>query len=67
VPAAAHVRFRLRDRDPLVGGHEIAGLSIAARRVALPHPHLAREDERLSAASAVGQPAIDHELVEANA
>ena len=43
------------------------GLRSRARRVALPHPDLAGQDERLGPAARLDQPALDEQLVEPDA
>ena len=67
VPASADVRLWRGDRDRRVGGDEVARLAVAARGVALPHPDLAGQHERLGARARVGQPALDQQLVESDA
>ena len=67
VPAAADVRIGRVHADRRRGIHEVAGLAVEPRRVALPHPHLAGHHERLRAAARLGQPALDEQLVEPDA
>ena len=64
VAPAADVRLRRRDLDRRRGIDEVAGLAVEAGAVALPHPDLAGEHERLGAAARLDQPAIDEQLVE---
>ncbi len=64
VAAAADIRLRRVDRDR--GGRidEIARLAIEPCRVALPHPDLAGEDQRLRTGARLDQTALDEQLVE---
>ena len=64
VPAPAHVRLGFRDRDRRIGREQVARLSIAAGRVALPHPDLAGQDERLRARSRLDQATLDQQLIQ---
>ena len=67
VRAAADPLAATRDLDRDVDRHEVAALPVAARAVALAHPHLARKHERLGAGTCLREAALHEELVEAHA
>ena len=56
---------RSATRDGRVSGEQVARLQVRARGVALAHPDLAGEDERLGLRPRLGQAALDEELVQA--
>src|SRR4029079_1394813 len=65
VTAPAGERLALGDRDRGVAGQQVAGLQVRPRRVTLPHPDLAGEDQRLGPWQRLREHAVDEELVEA--
>ena len=59
VSASADVRVWHGHRDRRVRRDEVARLAVTARGVALAHPNLAREHERLGTRPRVGEPTLD--------
>ena len=64
VAAAADVRLRDVDLDVGRRVDQVAGLAVVPGGVALPHPDLAGQHERLRAAPRLDQPALDEQLIE---
>ena len=66
VAAAADVRRRFRDGQRRVRRDQVAGLAVEPRRVAVPHPDLAGQDQRLRPAPRLDQAPLHEQLVEPN-
>ncbi len=58
---------RFRDGQWRVRRDQVARLAVEAGRVALPHPDLARQHQRLRPTARLDQPALDEQLVEPDA
>ena len=67
VAAAADVRLGRRDGHRRARIDEIARLAVVPGGIALPHPDLAGQHERLRPAARLDQAALDEQLVEADA
>ena len=67
VAAAADVGLGVVDLDARRRVDQVAGLAVVPGGVALPHPDLAGQHERLGAAPRLDQPALDEQLVEPDA
>ena len=67
VAAPADVGVVADDLDRAIGQDEVARLAIVTCRVALPHPDLAGQHQRLRSAARLDQATLDEQLVESDA
>ncbi len=67
VAAAADVGRRFRDGECRVRRDQVARLAVEAGAIALPHPDLARQHQRLRPTPRLDQAPLDEQLVEPNA